>query len=238
MRVVIMLLLCIALVGSAVAAEKTVTITPLKGPAQMAMQAPAGVCVFGNLNPVAYAIPDYMWGAESYATIFEAELPPCGCPEGFNVEAVHMYMNFDIEDVPVSFDVSASFMEATFDETAGCEIPGATICTSLTYTVTIETAGLYDVGIPLDPLTCGCAYFGYKYAVSMDIDTAFAEYPDAVTDEFPLGCVSWNNYGSGWIDTIDLGMPGELSMYADIVCCAPAVPVEDKAWGDVKSLFR
>jgi len=238
MRILITFLLCLVLAGSAVAAEKTVETAPLKGEAQATLVGPAGVCVFGNQNPAFYAYGDWIWGAETYATVFDAVQPGCGCIEGFNVEAVHMYMNFGLEDVPVSFDLTASFLETVFDVDAGCELPGPEICTSPLYTVSITTAGLYDISIPLNTETCACAYFGYKYAVSMNIVTAFASSPDAVSDEFPVGCTSSNDYGSGWLDLQSFGWSGEVNIYADILCCGPAVPNEDRSWGDVKSLFR
>lgn len=238
MRILITLLLCIVLAGSAVAAEKTVTITPLKATAQPTLAAPAGVCIFGNQNPASWAVPDWVWGAETYATVFEAVQPPCGCAEGFNVEAVHMYLNFGPEDVPASFQVSVSFLETVFNEEAGCEMPGAEICRSPTYTIDIVDLGLYDISIPMDSENCGCAYFDYKYAVSMNFETAFANTPDGVADAFPVGCTSWNDYGGGWLDLQSFGWPGENIIFADIVCCAPAVPTEDRSWGDVKSLFR
>lgn len=239
MRLAITLIFCLVMVSGALAQERTVTITPLSGPVlDVDLSAPAGVCVMGNTNPAAWAIGDWIYGAETYATVFEAMQPPCGCPAGFSVEAVHALVQFGVEDVPITFDVAVAFHETVVDEAAGCLVPGPEVCSSSIYSVTIDAAGLYDLALPIDPTTCQCTFFGYGYAVSMTFVDAFIEYPDMITDNFPVGCTSWNDYGLGWLDLQSFGFPGEINISADIVCCEPAVPNEDRSWGGVKSLFR
>lgn len=240
MRKLILVSLCLLVAGGALAAEKTVTITPISGnPISIEQAGAAGVCVMGNLNSPAYTITDWIWGAESYKYLFDAEQPLCAnCPAGFKVEQVHFYMNFGPEDVPASFDCFVDFEETVWDPTLGCFLPGPVICASQPYTVTIDQAGFYDIGLPLPYESCPCAYFGYKYALGMTFLTAFDSFPDAVTDAIPVGCTSYNDYGAGWFDLQDFGWPGELSMYADIVCCENPVDDVNDTWGGVKSLFR
>lgn len=241
MRILTTILLCLVLTTAAAAADRTVTITPLEQPSGPAgLAAPAGVCVFGNTNAPAYAITDWIWGAESYATVFPAIQPTCGCAGGFNIEQVHFYMQFGAADVPSSFNAYVDFRETAFDAVSGCSVPGSVICASPSYTVTITNAGLYDIALPLDPAGCACAYFGYDYAVGINFTTVFptAGRPSAITDAAPVGCTSWNDYGAGWDDLGGYGLPGELTMFADVVCCEPPVPGAAPSWGDLKSRFR
>jgi hypothetical protein len=241
MRTLITILVCLALVSSAAAQQKTVTVTPVEGPVLTAGAAgPAGVCVYGNDGAATWALGDWIWGQESYAAVFDAVQPPCGCAAGFTIEAVHLYMQFDVEDVPATFDASVGFGEALFDEAAQCFVPGTPDCNSATFTVTVDTPGLYDIALPIDPASCPCAFFDYRYAVYFNILTLFPETgrPSAVTDDFPLGCVSWNDYGAGWEDTHELGFPGKIIIFADVVCCENPVPTEERAWGEIKSLYR
>ena len=114
------------------------------------------------------------------------------------------------------------FPETLWDDTMGCFVPGPVICVSPVYTVTITNAGMYDIALPMAQ-GCSCAMFGYKYGISMN---------------FPVGCTSWNDYGTGWYDLQTLGFPGELKMFADIACCDDPVASENATWGGVKTLFR
>ncbi len=242
MRQFLLIGLCLLMVaGMAQAADKTVVVTPVTGDVMNINQAGAnGVCVMGNLNTPAYAISDWVWGAETYKYLFDADQTECtACPAGFKVEMVHFYMQFGAEDVPVDFDCSVDFEETIYDEALGCFLPGPVICESPVYTVSITDAGMYDIALPMVPDNCPCAFFGYKYAIGMTIYTAFDSNPDVITDAIPVGCTSYNDYGMGWYDLVTgFGFPGELIMYADIVCCENPVDNETNSWGEVKSLFR
>ncbi len=241
MRKLFLLSVCLLLVaGTAMAAEKTVVVTPVTGEIMNISQAGAsGACQVGNLNAPAYAITDWIWGQETYKYLFDADQAGCvACPAGFQVETVHFFMQFGADDVPVSFDCSVDFEETIWDETLGCFLPGAVISQSPAYTVTIDAAGMYDIALPMDSANSPCAYFGYKYAIGMNFLTAFDSLPDAITDGVPVGCTSYNDYGMGWYDLLDFGFPGEIVMFADIVCCENPVETEDSTWGEVKSLFR
>ncbi len=235
--------LCLVLVVGLAQAEREVTITKLTQEVRTldASKSAAADCAMGNLNSPAYAIGDWIWGAESYKYMFYADEAQCAaCSEGFTVEAVNMYLQFGAEDVPASFTAFVDFEEAAWDEVLGCWVPGPEVCTSPAYTVTITDPGLYNISLPMDAESCPCAYFGYWYGVSFSFLDAFPEAsrPDLITDDTVVGCTSWNDYGSGWIDFVDFGMPGEASIYADIVCCANPVSIELKSFGDVKALFR
>lgn len=75
---------------------------------------------------------------------FYADPTGCSaCSAGFTVEAVHMYLQFGTEDVPVTFDAAVDFEEGAWDASLGCWTPGPEICTSPVYSVTIDAPGLY-----------------------------------------------------------------------------------------------
>lgn len=228
--------------GTALAARE-VQVTPITGPAATiypGLQAAGAnpVCEVGNLNPIAFAITGWVLGMEKYKTLFTADPTGCSiCTEGFNVASVGLFMQFGLEDVPATFDARVDFEEAVWDESLGCFLPGATICQSSVYTITIDAPGLYNIALPLDT-ACACAEFGFTYGIGFEFLTAFASAPDLITDAFPIGCTSYNDYGSGWVDLFGFGFPGETIMKAEIECCNNPVATEGSTWGSIKSMFR
>lgn len=73
-----LILICIAIpcliTTVAFGADRQVTVTRVEQevqPPALAPQGAAGVCVMGNTNAAAYAITDWVWGAESYKYMLE-----------------------------------------------------------------------------------------------------------------------------------------------------------------------
>lgn len=242
MRMLTILVLCLALAASSAFAGRTVTATRLGDYEVDELAFSSGLrsdCQVGNLNAGAWAIGDWVWGAEGYKYLF---YPPetCSCPIGFHLENVHLLIQFGVEDVPSSFDVYVDLEEAVWDDLLGCYYPGPETCTSLVYTVDITTDGLYDISIPIYD-ECECAYMDYWYFLSFHFVTTFdsAMRPDLIADDFPLGCRSWNDYGFGWQDLVnDFGWPGEILMWGDVICCEFPVATEPETWGGVKNLYK
>lgn len=244
LSIAVLSVLCLVLMtGPSFAADRQMTFTPVTGdPATInpgiQTSGANGACQMGNLNPIAFAITDWIWGAEKYKYMFYADPALCSaCSDGFTVESVNLVMQFGPEDVPVTFDARVDFEEATWDDALQCNYPGPEICVSSVYTVTIDTPGLYNITLPMDT-ACACAHFGYWYGISFEFLTTFDSSPDIVTDDTPVGCTSWNDYGAGWIDVLDFGFPGEISLSAEIVCCGNPVPVDESTWGNIKAMFR
>lgn len=245
-RVIIITVLCLLMAaGSALAAAKEAHAVRLEGMPKVKMANPAGAAkrsdlTWGNTNAPAWLITNWIYGDEMYKHLLgmPGEGEPCG--RGFWVENVHMLMNFGEEDVPSTFSVFVGLADANYDPTTGCYTPWWHVCTSLTYSITIEEPGMYDVSIPLYE-QCDCADLNYRFLLSWHFVTEFDpdKRPDAVADDSPIGCYSWNNYGTGWQDLVlDEGWPGEILMYADIFCCDDPVASEPTTWGGVKSLYR
>ncbi|MCK9997359.1 MAG: hypothetical protein KAH56_13880 [Candidatus Krumholzibacteria bacterium] len=238
-KLIMLMLLCVVLITSGATAKEVVTVTQLD-PADIPPRtsSPATEMV-GNLNAAYWLLGGWFAGQESYAYIFNPS-EQVTCNTGFQVISVHMYLDFEPADVPVTFEVYADLGSAVLDPTSGCYVPGPEECTGTTYTVTIDVAGAYDISIPLD---CECAYIfdpsgaPYIYYLSMHYPTAFTAR--VVTDNIQAACMNYNDWGEGWADLDPYFTTyGTINMYADVICCSDPVGTESRSWGDVKSLFR
>ena len=226
--------LCVLLAASSALADKIPTIKKLDDLEiqELNLGAPGRQCLMGNLNPPAYAITDWIIGNEGYKYLF---WPPdyCQCP-GFFLDTVHMYIQ---TDGPVNFDAYVDLEDAEWDDDTQCWVPGIVDCESPIYSIDIPSDGLWDIGLPMPEDNCDCAYMEYWYFIGFYFITELVA--DAVTDNIPVGCTSYNNFGSGWVDLVTTyGFPGELIMYADVHCCEEPVPAIPETWGGVKSLYR
>lgn len=232
------LVLCLALSVQALAGTKDLAITRVDDATVANLSAARAECVVGNLNPIAYSITDWVYGLEAYKYLFDPTVGCDLCQSGLVVREVHFLLNFGVEDVPATFSAYADVEESIWDAAIGCLYPGPEICVSDPVEFTVDTEGLYDFSIPI---VCECMEVGYPYFLSFHFTTEFPETgrPDIITDEAPLGCVSWNDYGTGWFDLVnDFDLPGEIIMWADADCCEDPVATETKTWGDIKSLYR
>ena len=244
-RTTVALILCLLLVaGSALAAREAV-VTRLDDPVLLSAGVAAstrGDACWGNLNDPTYAITNYIWGDEVYAYGFTPPVFQCPCPLGFHVENVHMLMQFTPEDAPATFDAYVNLASDGQQNIMPppCPFPGVEECVSPLFTVTINEPGLYDIALPLYDY-CDCAYLEYGYFLSFHFATTFPDSmrPDLVTDDLPSGCTSYNDYGFGWEDLVTgVGLPGNIVMWADIICCENPVTVEQGTWGLLKTLYR
>ena len=232
-------LLALVLAAGAATADREVRVQRLDdGQVQPLIDTPRQ-CVVGNLNPIAWAVSGWFTGQEEYKYLFNAV--EC-CPVGFNVLYVHMALNFDeTMTYPIVIEVYADLEDALWDDVLQCWVPGIEDCVSEAVSFTIDAPGSYDIAVPMTG--CECAWVHdptgapYWYMMSLHFLNLF----DArvLTDDFPLGCYSWNNWGSGWYDLVlDVGFPGELIMWADVDCCEFPIAVEEKTWGQIKGLYR
>ncbi|MFH1845805.1 MAG: hypothetical protein ABIF77_21690 [bacterium] len=232
--------LCLVICATSALADKQLEVRALSDvQVQVAGEAMrVSDCVVGNTNDPAYAITDWVYGAESYAQVAWPFLE-CGvCPLGFQPTEVHLLVQFGPEDVPVTFDAAAGIATATScSMPICCDSPLYEYCVSDVYSITIDTPGLYDLALPV---TCDCAFVNYVYFLTFHFLTPFgeAQRPDLVTDDVPRECVSFNDYGAGWEDLNGYGFPGSIVMYADAACCEQPVNETPSTWGGVKSLYR
>ncbi len=113
------------------------------------------------------------------------------------------------------------------------------LCISDIFTLTIDAPGVYDIGLPITG--CECMFVDYWYGLSYHFVTEFPNSmnPGILTDDFPVGCTSWDFWQGQWFDLVyDFGFPGEIIMWADAICCEPPVANEDKTWGGMKHLYK
>jgi len=238
MRTTIVAAACLLASATVVsAADREVHVTPLDHDRVRSLDQglSEAACFEGNQNAAAYAITDFIWGQESYAYVFRATPGNCGCPSGFEVLAAHLYMQVAEADVPLTFHIAARLLDTADGASPSCRIPASTICSTMTFEVSLPAAGLYDLSLPMNSTGCPVAFAGGEYALAFDFPDLFdpATRPNAVTDDTPLGCASYNDWGSGWTDVLGFGFPGELKIFAEIgcrdgkVCSSPAVPIPD-----------
>jgi|GEM_PF-1269182 len=232
--------------GATAAPDRQVVVTPLSQEAISAhsglrFACPVGSCEVGNLNPVHYSLTDWVWGPEKYKYMFFADAGQCeDCLEGFTLEAVSLVLQFGPEDVPVTFEARVDFGEGDRNDVLACTYPDRDICVSPVHTVAIDSAGLYQIRLPLD-IDCECAKFGYWYGIGFEFLTPFesGREPDMITDATPVGCTSWNDYaGAGWLDLDDHGFPGEINLSAEAVCCSNPVTTDRSTWSEIKAMYR
>jgi hypothetical protein len=247
MRIVTIMFLGATLLAPAAFADRGATVQRLDKVAIQPLDLGADTrqdCLAGNLNVPVYALTDYIFGDEVYAHSYgwwpgDAD---CTCPLGMRVEAVHMLVQFGPGDVPVTFDVMATAQTA-----AGLSMPppcpwpsGFEYGVSGVHSVTIDTPGLYDIGLPLQS---ECAFVGHIYDVTFQFLDLFdpAKRPDLITDDRSDDwCLSFIEVVGGppWEILQFLGAPGNAVIYAEISCCEMPVANEPATWGSVKGLYR
>jgi hypothetical protein len=238
-RLIMLSLLCFALVATPVFAKEVVTATRIGSDIQLNGTATPTPEAVGNLNPGAWLLGGWFAGDEAYAVNF-TPAEQISCVSGFATTTVHMLMDFEATDVPVTFDVQGVLGSQVWDPTAGCYVPGDIDCVGAAYTVTIDVAGTYDLAIPL---ACDCAYVfdgagnPYRYYLAMYYAGAFTAR--VVTDGVQAACTSFNDWGSGWTDLESIFTTyGNINLWGDVLCCENPVSVESETWGGIKSLYR
>lgn len=231
----------VCLMGTSVSAKDNPTVTPVApGDLPVITSWPGTTDMVGNLNPATWRVTGYFAGAEMYKFLFNP-VDQLDCPAGFMLSQVHIILEFDeTMTYPVEFEAWADLEDALWDEAYGCWSPGIEDCQSEVFSFSIEEPGMYDIALPID---CACAYMTnpddqpYWYLLGIMFPQPFAA--NLITDDFPEACNSWNDWGAGWFDLVgDFDFPGGLMMWGDVTCCTDPVEVEDKSWGNIKSLYR
>ena len=242
-KMLMILLVCFVMMATvAVANEGTATRIDRADLQDMTILTPLNDGLVGNAyNDIGHSIPDWLVGDEAYKYLINpsAELPDCLA--GFQMLSIGMVLDFP-EGLPDPYYIFAygDLETAVWDEDLGCYVPGAEEYTGPLTTFSVGP-GLRIIDLPMPD--CACAFIdgpgGVPYMYMLSVHFVGPVTADLVTDEFPVGCTSWNNKGDGWVDLVtDSNFPGELIIYGNVNCCNEPVATEDKTWGDVKSLFR
>ncbi len=244
-----MLLVCFVMMATVAVAKEAPTVTRIDPVdlQDMTILTPPGDGLVGNAyNPIGGSVSGWLVGDEAYKYLFNpAEDHPenlLDCPTGFQLLSIGMVLDFpDDLDYPHVFMAYGDLESAVWDEVLECYVPGAEECTGPLTTFTINGPGSRVIELLMPDCACANIYGpgGVSYNYMLSVHFVGPVTADILTDAFPVGCTSWNNYGFGWDDlVIDIGFPGELLMFGNVTCCDEPVATEGKTWGDVKSLFR
>jgi hypothetical protein len=196
---------------------------------------PGQACQVGNLNPAAWAINNFIYPPEEYKLAFDPSATCSACPIGFDVNTITIHLQTaGACNIVMGIDVE----EASYPNSPTCPEPGAVMCASGLFTVTLPSAGGWLVGLPID---CDCLTMDRLYLLSVHFEsTTCNPVPDLITSASANPCTNWNNYGTGWYDLLAgyPTWPGDLRIWADAECCSPPVPVEPSTWGAIKEIYK
>lgn len=223
------------------------------GPAGSDLRAlPSSVCLIGNADTTSAVVPDCLAGAECLSVHFRAQetcdLPPGGGPP-LGPVVVHCLLVFGPEDVPSTFSVRAAF-DGGLPAWSGWGIVDPhldeRLCRTPWHEVTVAQAGVFDLAVPVAPSDTCCAqvYSPYDPAGSplnlfLQIATAFPEGQRpglVVSTETLYRTATWRD--GLWRFPWDLGLPGDIRLWAEAEYCETGLPAREASWGAIKALYR
>jgi hypothetical protein len=168
-----------------------------------------------------WGITNWIWGDEKYAHYEDPEAFGCTDPYPFRVTEITFGMQTYGAEAFSAF-ISVNDLDLT---DPACPKPGSDICVSPTYNISIPAAGYYLITLPLEDLCCVYGpYFAEFYIIGA------VNLPDAISDDAPLDCHSYNDWGYGWRDlVVSQGWPGCVQLMSKGLTmahppCPPPVP--------------
>jgi hypothetical protein len=152
----------------------------------------------------AYAITDWFWGMEWYANYQDPE--EFGCVNVYPFEVIEIQFN-----IQVDYAMDIEVQGFVFDNagTPECPVPGAQLCQTPVYLVSIPSDGHWILVLPMTEQCC--VYDPYFAGIYIYTDL-YGTGSDAVSEDDPTDvCRSYNDYGAGWEDLVVIyGWPGEM----------------------------
>jgi len=218
--VIIVMSFILCAVGSSAVGKATPHVIKLSGadpiPISPGYSAPmfrlADTCSVDMAGPAAYYIPSWVIGNDLYKA-YQDPVQTCERPYPFTIDIVYFLLQYLSSDtIFISVDIESADMTDP-----SCPKPGSLLTISPLYQVNLEN-NLYMIQIPLDsPVVVNGPYFVGLYFAEMGNPYDAA----VVTDSIPVPCVSYNDWGEGYVDldtvTNDLGQrvfPGRLIIYS------------------------
>lgn len=152
----------------------------------------ADTCAVYEGNDPVYLIYPWVEGDE----LFKAYQNPgatCENPYPFSIDRVHLvFYMVEAGTIIVSADI-----EEVDNSDPSCPHPGNMLTLTDGYAYDIPDADLYSITVPLDsPIVVNGPYFVGLYVSPEGNPTNMA----VVTDDMPVGCVSYNDWGYGYVD--------------------------------------
>jgi hypothetical protein len=173
---------------------------------------PEAQCTVRMVGSSYWAIDGWLVGDEIYKVYQDVDLLPNDCAYPFYVTDVAIelqtayagtvYVQVDVEEVDPD------------QSTEGCPFPGDLLGISDEFGTIVPGAGYYLFVTTFDEpvLVTGPFFAGIYFGSGVD-----ALYPALITDDDPYLCVSWNDWGEGYVDLINnpyFDFPGNLVMYS------------------------
>lgn len=213
--------------------------------------APSSACAMGIVDATSVVVPDCLAGDECLAVNFRAlqtcDLPP-GVP-GLGPVVVHSLLAFGPEDVPVVFSARAAFDGGV---TPWAHWPGmppdvdGQSCPTPWQEFVVTTAGVLDLAIPVALTENCCANIhtpydpgGCQFNLLLQIAPAFpaGRWPGLVSTAEPTYRTATYR-GGAWTFPYELGLPGDIRLWAEAEYCEHPTPAAGASWGAIKTLYR
>jgi hypothetical protein len=216
LRAIVVSVVVLMLIATGVSAKEGFRVKPVKSvPRSVAstdLLAPGDVCDVG-ITDAAYALSGWLYPPEEYAVY--SDPADCDyCPGGWLPLQVSIMLQ---TDTACTLTLSAGVREPDLSVPT-CPVPDVVACWSSTYYVVIPNDGLWVITLPLD-LGCSVIDGPFFSCVRFEDDPHNAVLPMLVSDDDPVECVSYNDWGSGWDDLVyDHDFPGNLTIYTTLEC--------------------
>jgi hypothetical protein len=141
-------------------------------------------------DPIFYIYP-WVIGDELYKA-YQDPAETCDKPYPFTIDYVHVPLVYlDTGTIYISVDIE----EVDYSEPS-CPKPGTLLAITPLYEIPLEN-NFYVISIPLDtPIAVNGPYFVGVYFGAEGSPSSAA----VVTDTFPVPCVSYNDWGEGYVD--------------------------------------
>jgi hypothetical protein len=191
-------------------AQKTTAGVITAGPVTGEFNRPGGKDFCDLYGSPAYAITDWFYGLEYYANYQDPE--EFGCTAVWPFEVVDVGFNIQV-DYAQDIDVQGFVYSADLTD-PDCPVPGIELCATPVYTFSLPSDGHWILGMPMVD-EC-CVYEPYFAVVYIATDL-YGTGADALAEDNATAiCRSYNDYGSGWEDLVDIyGWPGPMMLWSD-----------------------
>jgi hypothetical protein len=162
-------------------------------------------------GPPAYYIPNWIVGGDLYKS-YQDPGQTCDRPYPFTIESISFYLMYLASgSIYMSFDI-----ESVDTTDPSCPMPGSLLTISPLYQVTMDN-DFYLIQITLDtPVVVEGPYFVGLYFDS----SGNPEASGLVTDTIRVPCVTFNDWGEGYVDLYDVvdsnedpAFPGRMLLY-------------------------
>ncbi len=194
-----------------------VKITPLTGPfseidasgALAAVKDPADLCHGEWHGSAAYYISGWFHGNEYYACYQDPIETGCLNTYPFGVTDIKWYV---YAQAAVTFDIQPLVYDYTVPD-----VIGPPLCAGPIYNVSLPSSGEWTITLPLGDTCCvdGPYYAGVYVPTNLGAGILEIATDDGVTVT-PRSDASYNDYGSGWDDLVDVyGFTYNLKLWSD-----------------------